>query len=322
MSWATMSAELQGMVPIPPAFAPTLVNRAWKSVQREWLWSFLYKDFSIPTPAITSAGSVALVPGLSTIVGNAAAVAAWNLIPSYTPLIGQQFRIGTGTIYNIIGFAGSSLTLDRPYVDTGTGVSAYQIYQVYFNAPVKNFLWFESIKDPVTGYSIRTTMTRTEADDVDPQRLQTNFPNAVIPYQINLNAGPFLGFPMYEMWPAPTSGLTYAATAYLRPGDFDNTIPGVTDTVPPQLGEDVVMEMAKMKAYEWAIANPNAVPKGADWKYLNGLALQEYGRMLNPYITQDETFSKRNTIPYAERQNTFPELPWVSQSQNIAVWPA
>ncbi len=322
MSWSTMSAELQGQTPIPPGLGLILVNRAWKDVQREYMWSFRWLDFSIPTPSMTNAGTVTLVRGSTTVVADASAVAAWLAIPLVTPITGQQFRIGQGTLYNIIAFDGvNTITLDRAYVDTPSGAgNGYQIYQCYYNAPVKNFIWFETVRDPVTGYSIKTTTTRQEASDTDPQRLQVSWPDSVLPYRINQNPGAFYGFPMYEIWPAPLNGLTYVAEAYLRELDFDNTNPGFSDSVIPPLGEDVVMELAKQKAYEWCIANPDKVPRG-DFRYVHGECKVEYKRLINQYIQLDEAFSKRNLIPYAEKQDSFPSDPYISMLANLAVFP-
>jgi hypothetical protein len=321
-----MAAELQGIVPVPSPYTPTLVNRSWRDVQREYFWSFRWIDFSIPTPITVTAGTVTLTRGLTTVTGDAAASAAWAAIPSVTPITSQQFRVGQGTFYNVISISftvptAAVLTLDRAYVDTPVGAgSSYQIYEVYYFSPVKNFVWFDDIRDPVTGYSLATTKTRSEVGRTDPQRLQLGFPTAVIPYQINLQPGNFYGFPMFEMWPAPQQGLTYVASGYCSEKDFDNTNPGFSDTVIPPLGEDVVMERAKMLGYEWAIANPKTAGPG-DFKYLHGMALKEYKRLVNQYIFKDEEYSKRNTIPKAESDGYALNLPWVDMAQGIAVFP-
>lgn len=321
-----MSAELTGVVPVPIPYAPTLVNEAWLDVQRECYWSFRWVDFSIPTPVTTTTGTVTLTRGSTTVIADSAASAAWAAIPLVTPITSQQLRIGQGTFYRIISYDTTSnppfgtITLDRQYVDTISGVGlGYQIYQVYYFAPVKNFTWFDDLRDPVTGYSLQTTKTRSEIGQVDPQRLQLGFPTAAIPYAINQQPGAFYGFPMFELWPAPQQGLTYVASGYCSEKDFDNSNPGFSDTVIPPLGEDVVKQRSRMGAYEWAIANPDKVPKG-DFKYLHGAALKEYQRLKNQYMLKDEEFSKRNTIPKAESSGYAINLPWVSMRENIAVF--
>lgn len=322
-----MAAELNGLVPVPSPYCPTLVNRAWRDVQRQYFWSFRWIDFSIPTTGSVTTGTVTLTRGIPTVIGDAAASAAWAAIGLVNPITSQQFRVGQGTLYSIIAYDTTTnppfgtLTLDRAYVDTLSGAgSNYQIYQVYYFAPVKNFVWFDDLRDPVTGYQLSTTKTRSEVGFIDPQRLQLGFPSAAIPYQINLQPGAFYGFPTFELWPAPQQSLTYVASGYCSEKDFDNTSPGFSDTVIPPLGEDVVIERAKMLAYEYAIANPKIVGPG-DFQYLHGMALKEYNRLTNQYIFKDEAFSKRNTIPAAEQAGYANNLPWVQMSTGYATFP-
>jgi hypothetical protein len=182
-----------------------------------------------------------------------------------------------------------------------------------------------SVRDPITGYPLKTTKTRIEVNNADPQRLQFTFPAAVLPYKIDLTVGSFYGFPMYELWPAPTTGITYVAEGLLRAADFDNTAPGTSDTVTPPLDEDVVMEKAKEYAYEWCLANLDKLKpeqRKGDYSFLMGKAQANFKRLVNQYILLDESFSNRHSIPYAEMRDYFPELPWLDQRQNIAVWPA
>jgi len=299
-------------------------------VQREYLWSFLWLDFAIPTPSPTATGTVTTAIGSTQVTGDAAASAAWALIPLSTPITSQQFRVGQGTIYNIIAVdftvpTAAVLTLDRIYVDPPNGAGqGYQIYGVYYHAPVKNFVWFDTIRDPVTGYTIKTTTTRQEADDADPQRLMYTYTDSALPYKIDLTAGSFYGFPMYELWPAPTNNLTLVAECFLGDVDFDNTVPGSSDTVTPPLSEDVVMEKAKEKAYEWCAANLDKLSpaaRRADFALLMGQAKAEFKRLINQYILKDEAFSNRSHIPYAESRDYLPELPWVSMRQDIGIFP-
>lgn len=326
MSWQTMANELVGQTPVDPMFALTLVNRAWKEVQRSYLWSFLWSDVAIPTPVPTNGGTVTLTRGLNTVVGDATARAAWAGIGIVNPITTQQFRISTGTFYNIIqyqdnvptGFA--TITLDRLYVDPAAGaLQTYNIQQVYFNAPFKSFIWWDTFKDPITGYNLATTMTRGEVDDRDPMRETIDIPAAVIPYRINQQAGNFNGFPMYEMWPGPQNGLTYVGEAYLAETGF--VLP--TDTVRAPLDEDIVIEQAKIQAYEWAELNKNKlmpIQRTGDFKFAIGKAEKKYEKLLNTYILRDEGFSHRHKIAYAEMKRRS-DIPWVSQATNQAHFP-
>lgn len=316
MSFGTMSAEIQGQAPIPALFGQILVNRSWKKIQRQNEWSFNFLDFAIPTPSAVSTGTVTLIAGSNQVVGNAIAAAAWIAMGLVIPITTRQFRVGQGTIYNIVAFDGvNTLTLDQSFVDdvaTGAG-KGYQIFKCYYNAPQANFIWFDTINDPVTGYPLRTTLTRQELIDIDPQRLQGSLPASVLPYKINLQPGNFFGFPMFEIWPPPLAGLTYTATGTTSGAGF--VLP--SDIVTPPLDEDLVIERAKIEAYEWCIVNPDKCPKG-DYRFALGKCQKEYDRLYDEYWMLDESISHRHKIPYAERREFYLNLPWVSQLTGTA----
>jgi hypothetical protein len=316
-----MATELTGQCPVDYLFARTLVNRAWLNVQRKFLWSFLWGKRAIPTPNPTTAGSVTLVSGSPLVVGDTTANAAWVAVPGANPITTQQFRIGTGTIYNIVAYnpGTATLTLDNPYVDpqTGAGIN-YIISQFYFSAPVADFLWWESIVDPVSGYSMRCTLTNEEVDRKDPQRFQSGWPVGPIPYLVNPNSlSPYYGWPMYELWPQPLNHYTYVGSFFRRGTLFVND----TDTVNSMLGEDVVIALAKKYAYEWAIANkdlPAAAKKG--WSFLLGSAKKEYDGLLSDYMIKDEEFSHRHVIN-APEDAYIEALPWISQREGLGYFP-
>jgi hypothetical protein len=323
MSWRTMTLELAGQVPVPEPLAKIFVQRSWVDLQKRpgCLWSFLWGDAAIPTPQPTQTGTVTTVIGDPHVTGDAAASAAWGVIPLSTPITTQQFRVGQGTIYNIVSIdntnpAARILTLDRMYVDptAGAGVG-YQILGVYYNAPAKDFLWWETIVDPISGYSIGTVKTREEVDSLDPQRFQSGWPQEVIPYLMNPNKGNFYQYPMYEVWPAPLNGYTYAGKYFRRGMPFQ----ALSDEVRAPLGEDVVMEQAKMLAYEWCIVNPDKVPK-ADYRYAHGKAEKRFSALVDDYLVLDEEFSHRHIIPSGQLLSR-PDLPWTSQRELVTYSP-
>lgn len=330
MSYGTMVQELSLQVPVPPLFIRTLVNRAWRDIQRQYPgWSFLYGDAAIPTVTPITGGTATVTIGRATVTVDATLKASLNALPLVFAPTTLQFRVGTGTIYNIIGWDGNAiLTLDRLYVDSYAGaVSAgtigggFQIFGAYYNAPAKDFIWWESIKDPVNGFFVATTMTRETVDVLDPQRFQSGWPRGVLPYKVNPQEGNFNGFPMYEIWPAPLNNQTLVGTYWRSGADFAS----LSSTLPAQIGEDVVIELAKMYCYEWCAANPNKVPKG-DYRFLMGKCqLRVYGEsgkpgMIDDYIRKDEGFSHMMLIDRVEPQ-FLDSLPWVSQKQAIGYFP-
>jgi hypothetical protein len=326
MSWQTMSAEISGQCPVDYLFAKTLVNRAWLNVQRKHIWSFLWGKRAIPTPNPTAAGTVTLASGSPLVIGDATASPAWAAIPGANPITVQQFRVGTGTIYNIVGVAINTpsaglttLTLDNPYVDPqfGAGIS-YTISQFYYSAPVADFLWWESIIDPVSGYAMRCTLTNEEVDRKDPQRFQSGWPVGPIPYLVNPNvASPFYQWPMYELWPEPLNNYTYVGSFFRRGSLFVND----TDQVNAMLGEDLVIALAKVYAYEWAIANKDMpVAQKKSWQFTLGYAKKEYDGLLSDYMIKDEEFSHRHVINSSE-DAYIEALPWISQREGLGYFP-
>jgi len=317
MSWQTMAAELAGNTPIPFPYSLTLINRAWLDIQRSFMWSFLWGDAAIPTPVPITAGTVTLIRGSNIIVGDANAAAAWQATGLVNPLSTQQFRIGQGTIYNIATFDGANtLNLETPYVDPTFGPgSGYQILQSYYNAPTSDFMWWESIRDPISGYDISTTMTREIVDLWDPQRFQSGWPKGVIPYRINPNQGNFYQYPQYEIWPAPLNNYTYVGTYFRRGLPFVN----MSDTVLAPLGEDIVIAEAKYRAYEWCAANTDKCPK-ADYRFLMGAAMKEKQSLWNDYVRMDEEFSHRHKIDNLPH-DVLSSLPWVSMKNEVMFAP-
>lgn len=320
-----MATEISSQCPVPFLHALNLVQRSWLDIQHQFLWSFLYGDAAIPTIVPITSGTATVTVGSATVTVDATLAALLNALPVITPVTSQQFRVGTATIYSIVGWDGATtLTLDRLYADQQTGLvgsGGFQIFSCYFNAPTSDFLWWESVKDPVNGFPISTALTRETVDALDPQRFQSGWPRGVIPYRINPQPGNFYQYPQYEMWPAPLNNQTLVGT-YFRSG---LPFTSLSDTVKAPLSEDVVIELAKMYSYEWCISNPDKVPKG-DYRFLYSKSqLRVYGQqgrpgMIDDYIRKDEAFSHRMLIDQVEPQ-FLDALPWVSQKQAIGYFP-
>jgi hypothetical protein len=143
-------------------------------------------------------------------------------------------------------------------------------------------------------------MTRAWVDERDPQRTWYQFPTHVIPWGLdNRGAVPVppqviatpsatLGFPLFELWGVPVSPFTYQCYG-LRSG-LDLVNP--SDQLPFQVGEDCVIAKAKIYAYEWAEANKGTSPRnvGPDFKFLIGLANDEFRKLLTMYRLRDKDF--------------------------------
>ncbi len=297
MAFIDMAAELTGSVTkLDIDFAKTLINRSWSDVRRKNLWSFQLFEGNWISPAIANSGTVTTTQGARTVVFDATASAALvtlNAIagPFPTPLLQRQFRIGSAsTIYNIWAYAINTgvvtLTLDRPYVESSGAGQTYMIYQCYYPAPMVDFLTWMSVRDMTNFNDLNTYATREAIDRKDPQRSIFYLPTDVAPYQQDLNpASPNYGFQLFELWGQPAYVLPYQLYGIRRGALLVND----TDTLPNAVGEDVVVEGAKIKAYEWAEANKGDMPRnqGSDFRFLIGNSQAEFKRLWHEYRKDD-----------------------------------
>jgi hypothetical protein len=289
-----MYNELTGCVPkLSVDYAKTLINRSWRDVRRQSLWSFLLYEANWTSPALITGGTVTTTQGANTIVFDSTAsplitaVALTNPFP--TNILQRQFRIGVGTIYNIWAYAASggivTLTLDRPYAEAGAAGQEYMIFQCYYLAPYQDHWQWISIRDCVNWNKLITTKSRSWIDERDPQRTVYYIPTHCVPYQQNQNPNSnSYGCPTFELWGVPQYALTYQLAAVRKGTELVNN----SDTLPPAIGEDCVMALSRKYAYEWAEANKqDERSKGSDYRFLMGAAEADYKRLYLEYRRQD-----------------------------------
>ena len=297
MSLGTMIAEMRGAVPAYSALlARTHLREAWRDIRNMKGWSFQLVNGGFGTPGLVNAGSVTATFGLATIIADAQATTAWSTINQ--PFITQrQFRVGQGTIYNIIAYDTTTnapfatITLDRPYFDTTAGSNlGYSIYQCYYVVPVKDFQAWESTVDINNAIDLCANGARKYremADMFDPQRQIFANPGTWIPYQVDTRPGSStLGFMMYELYPQPQAQFAYQ-TWFTRLGE---DLVNPQDELPFPITEHVVKCLARVKAYEWAEANKdplNPRGQGADFRFLMGAAAKEAAAQLKEIRSLD-----------------------------------
>lgn len=294
MAYKDYANELMGYVPsFSFLLAQKAVNRAWRDIKESRLWSFLMLEGSIIVPNAITAGTVAVTQYSDQVTGSAAALAAWTGVQN--PLITQrQFRVLTGPVYSIIAFddVNGVLTLDKPYMGITQAVATYQIYQCYYEAPVADFLRWITVTDPTTPRNFKLRWDRAKVEKMDPQRTSMSFPYVLMPFKTNAATN----VPIFEMWPHPLTSLGLLTMCQRRGTDF--VLP--TDALPPQIPEDLLMTRARMKAYQWAIANVGRYPelRGVSWVFVLQEAGKEFAGMLQKIHVQDEeTFSQNFIVP-------------------------
>lgn len=292
MSLSTMIAEMRGSIPGASALLMrTFIRNAWSDIRNMKGWSFQLGNGGFGTPGLTNAGSVTVTYGSNLITGDASAASAWLTasIPN-SLLTQQQFRVGQGTIYNIIAYNGAStITLDRPYFDTTAGSGlGYSIYQCYYLAPVQDFQAWESVVDINNAIYLDTSSRKAQrefADRFDPQRQIFANPGSLIPYGTDQRPGSSTaGWRMFELYPQPQSKFAYQ-TWYTRLGaDLVNP----QDTLPFPITEHLIKTLARVKAYEWLIVKLTAEDKNTSGiQFAMGAAAKEGAAQLKEIRSLD-----------------------------------
>lgn len=293
MSLITMAQELTGRCPnLDIDLAVTMIREAWHSIRRQRGWSFQLSQSGFAAPSQFAAGTVSVSYGGTTVTGDATASAGWSTLSQFGSLITQrQFRIGGGTIYDIIAYDDTNpnaivLTLDRPFIDYeahSTGLP-YLIYQPYYATPVKDFIRWLAIRDMTNVRWLNVNAdydTRRATDMADPQRQIYTPPLVVLPLGIDQRGigtttpSSTLGYMRYELYPQPSSQIVYQNWYEWEGPDLIND----TDTLPDPISEILVKSKALVDAYGNAEANKNpANPRGsgADFRFLVGQYQQMY----------------------------------------------
>lgn len=290
MAYIDMRTELRGSFPkLPWDYTGTIVNRAWRDVRRQNLWSFQLFEANWTSPGIINSGTATVTQGLNYVTVSSAAAAAINAqaLNPLSPIINRQFRVGISTIYNIFAWdTVSTLTLDRIYAEpSGTNV-AYSIFQCYYPAPMQDFLTWISIRDIVNYNDLVLDKNREWVDQRDPQRTWFYLPTHCVYYQQCQNTlSPIFGWPLFELWGQPQYQLTYQLYGIRKGTNLVNP----TDSVPFAIGEDAVMALSRKYGYEWGEANKGDSPRdvGSDYRFLIGVAEKDYNRLFASYRRQD-----------------------------------
>lgn len=300
MSYLSMARSLAGgEIPgVAESLAKTKLNEALQQIYDETDWSFQTNQGGWNCPGmVASTGTVTATPYSATIVGDAAATAAWAAVVPRPFLTELQFRNPSYALYNIIAYnpTGASpfatLTLDRPWLEPITGAGQpYWIYQAYFPVPVADFTKFIEIRDTTNNAPVSfTELSQDDLSILDAQRLIFGpaVPSFAVPWGVDQRPGSStLGNIMYEIWPHNLTHMPYSFS-YKRSGPLLSK-PG--DTLLAPLSEDLVMWRAKEILYQFKEAQKGEQAKrgsGADWRFLSQSAHAEYELRLKRVRSKD-----------------------------------
>lgn len=296
-------------------YARTLLDESLGIIQDMQMWSFQLKTAGWLTPGLlfpggpgTSVGTVSVTAYSDTVVGSAAASAAWNAYsgqPFFTQL---QFRSPFYSTYSIISLGTSgpftTLKLDRPWMEPTMATASYMIYQSLFPVPVPDFKRFLWARDTTNNAPIDyTSYSQRDLAIIDPERTIFDDPGWFVPYEVDQRPGSStLGQLLIELWPNPLSVLPYTY-GYLRRGPR-LTQPG--DTVPYPFTEELILWRAKEAAFVWKEAQRGEEIQrgsGADWKFLIEQARDEFKIALKPIKDRD---SDLVALYFARLQSSYP----------------
>lgn len=281
---------LLGQVPeLSALHAQQLVNLAWEDIRDEHgLWSFLFVIGNVTVPAAIVAGTVTVAQDSPSVTADATAKAALDLVAADLP--NRSFRISTaGPIYGITAYSTITgiITLDRDFQEDSGSAQGYQVYKPYFQAPVADFRQWEGFLDPVLNRPIAINWTKDEIDARDPQRSAQGDPFIVVAHSHHATTG----YPMFELWPHPTSRRSYEV-AYVRRGT------DISDSVAPPAGfKALLIDRSMYRAYEWAEANKNRLKdagKDVNWPFLMGKVNKSYRERLEKVKSADrQTYNRQ-----------------------------
>lgn len=282
-----------GIMPkMPYEYTKTLINNAWRDVRRQNMWSWQLFTGNWIAPPLINGGTVTTTQGFNTVTFDATAKALINAgQTTFSPIPARQFRVGISRIYSITAWdsAAGVATLDTIYGENSGVGQTYQVYQVYYPAPMQDFLTFINVINMQNFIRLQLNQNQAWLNAQDPQRTWYYFPTHVVPYLLDLNPlSPTYQYPLFELWGAPQQNWTYILYGLRQGVDLS----GQSDTLPPQIGEDCVIERAKYFAYEWAEANKGNHPEllKSDWRFMMGKANVEYNRLFKDYRRRDREY--------------------------------
>lgn len=327
-----MTAELVGTVPRMSALhAQQVIQRAWNRVRDSRLWSFhfvsdaqLFCPDAIPTPYSPPnfAGTVRVTFNSKEVIPDSVAAAAFDAAamanpPLASPVlgIGRQLRIGTtnglstptGPNYNITGWDGTVMTIDRPYGEYSADRAQYQVLKCYYAPPAPppfldispdlRFVKYDNFVNRNSGYSIfgpNLYWSQAQLNAIDPQRGGQGDAYIVANYGRNQ-----LGQPVIEMYPNPVRFTTYGCTYFTRWANLSPTVD--LPRVAYELA-DMVMFESKSLAADWALANASTFPELAQTNWVNYRQTQmaEYKASMIQCFKQDDEIMP--LIPFRQGQ--------------------
>ena len=337
VAWSSLIGEV-GQA-IPPPLAKQIVAQAWRTICRARAWGFLRAEGYLLAPAIIT-GTVTFTFGQLTCVPDATLIATLDAIGT-SSLVGvgkRAIRDTNNVIYQIRGYDGVNLTLNRPYL-SASGSQTITIFEQFYTPPITEVSSSggENIESPnirewrsVVDTSSNQRFLHTDRgpqwlDRIDPTRMRQGDPTHLIaaPYDVLGKMIAATGTPLFELWPHynGTTERIYICK-FIRDYTLLSDDPAdVANTLPQSITLKYLLAQAKVTAYEWAEANKGKFPALAKSNWLallspagvaqmelteEYLAAQRADESLYPEHLDESLDSRYRTLGYG--QGTMPGL--------------
>ena len=164
---------------------------------------------------------------------------------------------------------GSTLTLARNFNEATNANASATLYRIYYSPLTTDFQRIDHLMDPITGYEFGWEILPVdEIDRMDPQRASVTQPYDLFFHHFDS----VTGLPVYELWPGPTVQRAYVVNFWRLGQAFVND----TDSLPPQITEELLLLRARYLAYEWAAANDPDARRRQSYSSLMDKAKSKY----------------------------------------------
>lgn len=184
---------------------------------------------------------------------------------------------------------GTSLTLDRLYRGSTSATATAICLRLYYKPETTDWQRLDHLIDPITGYEWGwDILTADDLDRVDPQRMSQGQPYRIYFHGFDSSDG----LPIYEMWPGPTVARAYPVYYWRLGTDFSAN----TDTLPPQISEELLLMRARLLVYEWAMVNDEDPRRRSS--YANAL-----GYVRSKYSTEGQPGRPLGLLETAKRRD-------------------
>jgi hypothetical protein len=187
---------------------------------------------------------------------------------------------------------GSNITLSRVFNEGTSSNTNALLYRVYYSPLTTDFQRIDHLMDPITGYRFGDRIFPIEdLNRMDPQRSSITEPYRLFLHHFD----PSSGLPVYELWPGPTIQRAYVTTFWRLGTPFIND----TDSLPPQITEELLLLRARYLAYEWGAANDPDSKKRQSYSSLMANAKSKYsteGQPGRPLGLLDQTMRRDEEV--------------------------